>query len=505
MKLLRFFALFAVVASLILSAGSGLAQNDLPDLGGRTVTVAVENAYPPFNFIDEETGEAVGWDYDAVDEMCDRLNCVPEYIETSWEGMIVAVSNGEFDMAADGITITDDRAEIVDFSIGYAQIVQRLMTRLGEDRFGSVDAFVENEDYVIGVQLATTNFLTAQELVGDDRIVGFSDFGAAVQALIAGDVDAVIIDDVAGQGYVGENADQIELLAGAVQSDQQLGFIFEPGSNLVDPFNAALQSMVADGTINEINAEWGFGPYAGTDLLPDLGGRAVTVAVENAYPPFNFIDEETGEAVGWDYDAVDEMCDRLNCVPEYIETSWEGMIVAVSNGEFDMAADGITITDDRAEIVDFSIGYAQIVQRLMTRLGEDRFGSVDAFVENEDYVIGVQLATTNFLTAQELVGDDRIVGFSDFGAAVQALIAGDVDAVIIDDVAGQGYVGENADQIELLAGAVQSDQQLGFIFEPGSNLAEPFNAALRSMATDGTLNAINADWGFGPYQGNLVE
>ena len=56
-----------------------------------------------------------------------RLNCVPEFIETAWDGMILAVSNGEYDMAADGITIKPDRAEIVDFSDGYVSLVQVLL------------------------------------------------------------------------------------------------------------------------------------------------------------------------------------------------------------------------------------------------------------------------------------------------------------------------------------------------------------------------------------------
>jgi polar amino acid transport system substrate-binding protein len=178
------------------------------------------------------------------------------------------------------------------------------------------------------------------------------------------------------------------------------------------------------------------------------------------------------------------------------------MIVAVSNGEFDMAADGITITDERAEIVDFSIGYAQIVQRLMTQIEEDRFSTVDEFLDG-NYTVGVQLGTTNYLTAEELVGDERIVGFDTFGAAVQALIAGDVDAVIIDDVAGQGYVGENAEDVSLLTDPISADQELGFIFPPDSDLVEPINAALRSMIADGTLNAINAEWGFGSYMGDM--
>ncbi|MCL4253667.1 MAG: transporter substrate-binding domain-containing protein, partial [Anaerolineae bacterium] len=109
-------ALLLLVIALLLIIPSAIAQEgeeeevaecpteiELPDLEGRVITVAVENAYIPFNFLDPETGEPAGWDYDAIGEICARLNCVPEYIETSWDGMIVAVSNGEFDVAADGI------------------------------------------------------------------------------------------------------------------------------------------------------------------------------------------------------------------------------------------------------------------------------------------------------------------------------------------------------------------------------------------------------------------
>ena len=228
------------------------------------------------------------------------------------------------------------------------------------------------------------------------------------------------------------------------------------------------------------------------EALPDLDGRVVTVAVENAYIPFNFIDDETGEPDGWDYDALAEICARLNCVPEYIEQSWEGMIVAVSNGEYDLAAGGITITEERAEIVAFSAGYMDVIQRMIIRTDEDRFASAAEFAAG-DYIIGVQIATTNFIAAGDLVGAQRLRGYDTFGFAVQALIAGDVDAVVMDDVAGQGYVGVNAEYIELLPDALKSDA-LGFIYPLDSDLVEPFNAALESMAEDDTLAAINTKW-----------
>ncbi|RME73846.1 MAG: ABC transporter substrate-binding protein [Chloroflexi bacterium] len=235
--------------------GSEAMMEELPDLGGRKVTIAVENAYLPFNYIDLNTGEAAGWDYDAWDEICRRLNCEPQYVEVAWDGMIAAVSQGQFDVAADGITITEERAKVVDFSDGYISVEQRLLVRKDEDRFTNLDEFKANDELIIGTQVGTTNYLTAVDFVGENRVVTFDQFGLAVQALLAGDVDAVIIDDTAGQGYVGVHAEDLKLIEGTLSSDQ-LGFIFPKGSDLVEPVNKALASMKADGFLEQLSEKY---------------------------------------------------------------------------------------------------------------------------------------------------------------------------------------------------------------------------------------------------------
>lgn len=480
----RRIILIAILMSLALPF-SVFAQGDLPDLGGRVITVAVEPDYRPFNFTDEETGELAGWDYDALAEICARLNCALEFAPRPWEGMLQAVSDGEYDLIGGGIIITEERKEIVAFSDGYADVSQRIVVRAGEDRFASADEFAAG-GYMIGVQVASVNFDVAGELIGEDRLAIYDSVGDAIDDVIAGDLDAMMTDSVVGHGYVSANTEAIRMLPDAL-SAKQLGFTFPLDSDLVGPFNAALASMRADGTLAAINSRW-----LGTGL-PDLDGRVVTVAVENAYIPFNFIDEDTGEPDGWDYDALAEICARLNCVPEYIEQSWEGMIVAVSNGEYDLAAGGITVTDERKEIVAFSDGYIDVAQRMMVQLDEDRFASVADFVEG-DYIIGVQIATTNYNAAKDLAGEERLVGYETFGFAVQALIAGDVDAVVMDDVAGQGYVGVNAEDLRLLPEALTSEE-LAFIYSLDSDLVGPFNAALASMRADGALMDINRKWG----------
>ncbi len=216
------------------------------------------------------------------------------------------------------------------------------------------------------------------------------------------------------------------------------------------------------------------------------------MAVENAYPPFNFIDDETGEPAGWDYDVLAEICARLDCAPQYIETSWDGMIAAVSNGAYDMAADGIAYSPERAALVDFSDAYADVWQRILVRLDEDRFASAEEFVAG-GYVFGVLVASTEYIAAVDLVGDERIVVYDSAEAAAGSLVAGDVDAVIFDELAGYGYTGIHADQSKVLEDIV-TVEKLGFIFPHGSELLEPINKVLANMKVDGSLEAITDKW-----------
>lgn len=233
---------------------------DLPDLGGKTVVVVTENAYPPLQFIDPKTGDQIGWEYDAVNEMAKRLNFKVEYQNTSWDAMIQAVSDHQYDMGMTGITIRDDRKEKVDFSDPYMRSEQFMLVRGDETRFTDAKSFAENPDLLFGAQPGTTPFYTAvyEVLDGDEanpRIKLFETFGATVQALKAGDVDAVLTDGTAGKGYVDASDGGLKMVGGPLGSED-FGFIFPKGSELVAPINAAIADMKADGTIDALNKKW---------------------------------------------------------------------------------------------------------------------------------------------------------------------------------------------------------------------------------------------------------
>jgi len=226
------------------------------DLGGREVRIAIENAYPPFNYIDEETGEAVGWDYDTGRRICEILNCTPVFVETAWEGLFEAMAAGENDVAFDGITIYLSRSLKVDYSDPYVEYGQVIVVRADEDRpeLADEESFVAS-DLNLGTQIGTTNEITAIKLVGEERIRSYETFDVPMVALKAGEVDSVIIDEPAALGFMAEYPDEYKV-AFPVTSGETLAFIFPPLSDLVTPFNWALQQMFADGTMDEICETW---------------------------------------------------------------------------------------------------------------------------------------------------------------------------------------------------------------------------------------------------------
>ncbi|MDP2084456.1 MAG: transporter substrate-binding domain-containing protein [Gemmobacter sp.] len=251
----------SVLAALavILAAPLAATAQGLPDLAGRDIVVVTENAYPPLQFLDK-SGAAVGWEYDAMAEIAKRLNANVTYQNISWDAMIPAVSEGQFDIGMTGITIRDDRREKVDFSDAYMRSEMVMLVRGDEARFSDAASFAANPDLLIAAQPGTTPFYVGvyEVLDGNEanpRIKLFETFGAGVAALRAGDVDLVLTDGTAGAGYVAASNGGLKIV-GDKLGTEDFGFIFPKGSDLVAPVNAAIAAMQADGTLEALNTKW---------------------------------------------------------------------------------------------------------------------------------------------------------------------------------------------------------------------------------------------------------
>jgi polar amino acid transport system substrate-binding protein len=249
---LGFVALLAMIL--------GAAAQTLPDLGGKSIVIVTENAYFPLQFVDPATGKPTGWEYDAVAELSKRLNFKAEFQNTSWDAMIQAVSDKQYDMGMTGITINDERKAKVDFSDPYMRSEIFMLVRADETRFADGKAFAADEKLLVGAQAGTSPFYVAVYNVLDGneqnpRIKLFETFAASVAALQAGDVDLVLTDSAAGKALSAGSDGKLKMVGDALQAEE-FGFIFPKGSDLVAPINAGIATLKADGTLDRLTQKW---------------------------------------------------------------------------------------------------------------------------------------------------------------------------------------------------------------------------------------------------------
>ncbi|HEX7004834.1 MAG TPA: basic amino acid ABC transporter substrate-binding protein [Trueperaceae bacterium] len=242
-----------VTLALLLLAGLAVAQT--PDLEGRVLSVGSDTTYPPFETVNEQ-GEIVGFDVDVVNAVCEVVNCVAEFQTTAWDGIFPALAAGEFDMVASGVTITEERDRVVDFTIPYFEVDQAITVRVGDADLTLEEFTADGSDLLLGAQTGTTNAATAEDLIGRDRVRLYDDFNSAIQGLLNGDVDGVMIDDVTADAFVQQYAGELVVNIREVESGDKLGFAVQEGDPLVDALNAGIEEIKANGTLDELIAEW---------------------------------------------------------------------------------------------------------------------------------------------------------------------------------------------------------------------------------------------------------
>jgi polar amino acid transport system substrate-binding protein len=227
--------------------------------------------------------------------------------------------------------------------------------------------------------------------------------------------------------------------------------------------------------------------------LPDLGGRELKIGSDTTYPPFEFVDENK-TIVGFDPDLLAEICRRVNCKATFVTTAWDGIFVALAQGQFDAVASGVTITEERRKTVDFSEPYLTYGQVVLVRQDEGAITGVDTLAGK---TVAVQTGTTNDEKASALQKEGRVGTvrrYETFALAVQALINRDVDAVIIDSYAADGFMALHTGRLKTV-GEPFTSEALGVAIRKGdAALKEAVDAALIQMKADGTLERLYQKW-----------
>ncbi|MCK2185015.1 transporter substrate-binding domain-containing protein [Halomonas getboli] len=225
-----------------------------------TLDVVTDPSFVPFEMMDQDSGQMVGFDMDIVAEVAKRAGFDYNLRTMDFNGIIPAVQTGNVDIAIAGITITDERAEIVDFSDPYYDSGLRLLVNADDDSIQSIE---DLEGKSVGTKIGSTSYDYLQEHLGDNAdITPYPGSSDMYMALLGGSVDAVFYD-APNVGYFSQTQGEGRAkVVGPLYEGQQYGIVLVKGSDWVEPVNEALASMKEDGTYDEIHTKW-FGSASG--------------------------------------------------------------------------------------------------------------------------------------------------------------------------------------------------------------------------------------------------
>jgi polar amino acid transport system substrate-binding protein len=222
-----------------------------------TITPGTASGFPPFEFVNEDQ-ELVGFDIDLLEAVVDETNYeLGEWSDLNFDTLITALQNDQIDTIAAAMTITEDRDETIDFTDPYYDANQAVLVREESDFRPSGTG--DLEDTPIGAQSGTTGesemqALVEEGIVSESQTTSYENYVLAVQDLVNGNVDAVIVDTPVAQTFV---ADRPVVSAFTIQTGEQYGFgVRTNDDDLQSALNEGLQVVMDDGTYEDLTREY---------------------------------------------------------------------------------------------------------------------------------------------------------------------------------------------------------------------------------------------------------
>ena len=227
------------------SEAASAAATELTTVEVGKLTMATNAAFPPYEMT-TDAGEFEGIDIETAQAIADKLGLELQIDDMDFDAALLSVQQGKADIVMAGVTVTDERKAVMDFSDSYATGIQSIIVPEGSD-IASPDDLAGK---MIGTQRGTTGYIYCSDDFGDENVVAYDDGLTAVQALNNGQVDAVVIDNAPAKEFVAANPGLVILDTSYAEEDYAIGMA--KGSSLEDAVNAVLEELKADGTLQSI-------------------------------------------------------------------------------------------------------------------------------------------------------------------------------------------------------------------------------------------------------------
>lgn len=237
------------------SEAKNSASAAAPAEAKKKLVMGCNAAFPPYEYIADDGETIVGFEVDILNYIADKLGMELEIVDMEFGSVLTSVQTGKIDIGVSGLTVTEERKQNVNFTISYTTARQSIIVPDGSPITCADDLFGEDVSYKVGVQEATTGHIYSEDDFGADRVVAFFTGASAVQAMLTGKVDCVIIDDEPAKAFVAAN-EGLHVLETAYALEDYAFALAKENTALLDQVNAILEEMIADGTMAAMKAQY---------------------------------------------------------------------------------------------------------------------------------------------------------------------------------------------------------------------------------------------------------
>jgi len=235
-----------LIGLLLLAIVPGCSQ------GEAKIRIATDATWPPFEYVDEETMEIVGFDIDLFNAIAEKADLNIEFLNVAWDPLLAGIAQCQYDAAISSITITPERAEAMLFSDPYFEAGQLVTVRIDNT---DITCSADLAGKTAGAQIGTTGSFEIEKIDGA-TLKTYDDIGLAFQDLMNGQIDAIVADSPLTLGYVNSNPDKIKTVGGMLTSESYGIAVCKDNPELRAAINAGLAEVKAEGIIDELIDEW---------------------------------------------------------------------------------------------------------------------------------------------------------------------------------------------------------------------------------------------------------
>ncbi|HEM2780515.1 TPA: ABC transporter substrate-binding protein/permease [Streptococcus suis] len=465
-----------------------------------TIDIVFDNAYAPFEFKDSDQIYK-GLDVDIINEVAKRSGWTMNQSFPGFDAAVNAVQAGSADALMAGTTITEARKKVFTFSDPYFDTKIVIATT----KANTISSYKDLKGKTVGVKNGTAaqNFLEENKDKYGYNVKTFDTGDLMYNSLSTGAVDAVMDDEAVIQYAIQQGQDlSIDIAGEAIGS---FGFSVKKGSQyeyLVEDFNKALAAMKEDGTYDQIMNKW-LGSSTASAESTDYSSRlsltgsatakatpvkaSYTIVADSSFAPFEYQDE-TGKYVGIDMELIKAIAENQGFTITIQNPGFDAALNAVQAGQADAVIAGMSITDARKEIFDFSNAYYTSNILLAVKNGSD----ITSYEDLKGKTVGAKNGTASYTFLEE--NKDKygytLKAFDEASGMYDSLNSGSIDALMDDEAVLLYAIQQGRDFATPIPG--EKSGEYGFAVKKGTNpeLIEMFNNGLAALVESGKYDEI---------------